>query len=471
MSGKETNQELRKRRKQRKNALALAARGAPSSKQKDSAKSNDDRSRKDGKRSRLPETILGSKHVKALEKVVGSLRDESAVHGNRQLFLDDVFIVYLLAYFNPVVRTLRTMEDLSLTSQAQKHLSIRKICKSTLSDFNKLVDPQRLQPIVDALRERLDRKLAGNPVKNGDLDSLLQQIVAVDGTFLPALAEVTWAVANSNNHGVVRFRARVDARINIDNWVPEAIVIPEPGESEADSAIRHLQPGKIYLYDRGYMSFALLKAHYDSSKEGDAKQPPSTKSHFVARYRTNPANSPQLTEVVDQALTDEDRQAGVISDRIGFFRSANARHSGLKEIPLREVRVPYEDNGQQKTLRLITNLMDVSASTIALLYQRRWQVELFFRWFKSVGNFAHLISHSPKGALTHLYVTIIGVMLMYLHTGYRPSKYMVALMGQVANGAATLEEIITILRERERRCELDRLSAAKRRAKKKAEGR
>ena len=68
--------------------------------------------------------------------------------------------------------------------------------------------------------------------------------------------------------------------------------------------------------------------------------------------------------------------------------------------------------------------------------------------------------------LTHLYVTIIAVLLMHLHTGYRPSKYMFALVGQVAMGAATLDEIMPILRERERQCELARQSAARRRAKK-----
>jgi len=51
----------------------------------------------------------------------------------------------------------------------------------------------------------------------------------------------------------------------------------------------------------------------------------------------------------------------------------------------------------------------------------------------------------------------------------RPSKYMFALLSQVAAGAATLDEIMPILRERERRKELGRASAARRRAKKEAE--
>ena len=60
-------------------------------------------------------------------------------------------------------------------------------------------------------------------------------------------------------------------------------------------------------------------------------------------------------------------------------------------------------------------------------------------------------------------------MLMYLHTGYRPSKYMFAMMAIVANGGDTLEGITPILRERERRCALARESQRKRNAKKRAE--
>ena len=408
-----------------------------------------------------PEKIIGVKYVRLLEKQLNQLRDETA-HGNQRLFLDDVFVAYLLAFFNPRVRSLRTIEDVSQTQQVQKHLSVRKICKSTLSDFNSLVDPERLVPIIQALRGQLSRKQARRPHADSDLNELLKQTVAVDGTFLPAVAKVAWSVANSNNHGATRHRARLDAHLNVSTWLPEAIVVPEPGQSESDSAIEHIQTGRIYVYDRGYSGFALLRAHYDDEFEA--------KSHFVVRYKSGGVNSPTLSDVVHRPLDEEDCVAGVVSDRVGHFTSENARRAGVSKILLREIIIPYDDNGEPKTLRLITNLLNVSASTIALLYKYRWQVELFFRWFKSIGNFGHLISHASEGVLTHLYVTIIAVLLMYLHTGYRPSKYMFAMLNQVAIGAATLDEIMPILRERERRTALDRASAARRRAKKKAEG-
>jgi hypothetical protein len=418
-----------------------------------------------------PEKLIGAKYVRLLEKQLRNLQAEQA-HGNRRLFLDDVFVAYLLAFFNPTIRSLRTIEDLSQTQQAQKLISLDKICKSTLSDFNQFVDPQRLVPIIQTLRGQLSRQQAGPVRAEHDLNELLKQTVAVDGTFLHAVAEVAWAVANSNNHGATRHRARLDAQINVSTWLPEAIVVPEPGESEADSAIKNILAGRIYLYDRGYSSFALLRAHYEptpaTTNRPSEAETLGVKSHFVVRYKQEGGNSPSLSDVVDRPLSEEDRAAGVSSDRVGYFASDSARREGIAQIPLREVIIPYEANGEPKTLRLITNLLDVSAQTIALLYQYRWQVELFFRWFKSIGHFGHLISHSSEGVLTHLYVTIIAVLLMYLHTGYRPSKYMFALLSQVAAGAATLDEIMPILRERERRKELDRASAARRRAKKKA---
>ena len=88
---------------------------------------------------------MGGKYVRLLERFLRELRSEEA-HGNRKLFLDDVFVAYLLAFFNPAIRSLRTIEDFSQTVQAQKHVRVPKICRSTLSDFNRLVDPERLAP-------------------------------------------------------------------------------------------------------------------------------------------------------------------------------------------------------------------------------------------------------------------------------------------------------------------------------------
>ena len=313
------------------------------------------------------------------------------------------------------------------------------------------------------------KKLNPKAKKNDrDLSSLVAQAVAVDGTFIPALSEVLWAVQNRNQHGTQKHRARIDVMLQVETWIPEAIVVPEPKQGEADSARQHIQPGKIYLYDRGYNKLKLIADHYDLKDVA-----PKVQAEFIIRLKKDIAGQKKssigFTTIEERTLTDEDRKAGVMSDCIVQLNSEKGRLLGLQNVTLREVIIEYEEKGETKTLSLLTNLLDVSADVIGQLYRYRWQVELFFRWMKSYSNFRHLISQTKDGMQLNLYVAIIGIMLMYLHTGFRPSKYMFAMMSMVATGGATLDDITPILRERERRCALDRESQRKRNARKRAE--
>jgi hypothetical protein len=406
-----------------------------------------------------PETVVGAKYLRLLDKEIQGLRDKQP-HGNRDLFLDDVFVLSLLAFHNPTLRSLRILEDFSQSTQAQRQLTVDRIPRSTLSDFHKLADPERLQPIIQALREQLVRKQVLRDNRDG-LAVMLKRVLAVDGTWMTAMTDVLWAVVARNQHAapVKKHRARIDFQVDVRTLIPDIIAIPDPGESESESAARHIQPGCIHVYDRGFSSFALIAAHYDRDPEAW-----TTKAEFVIRYKPAGGNSPELQGAVERPLTDADRAAGVVSDRTGTFRSSNPGRHVVPPVALREVVIETVENGQASTLRLITNLLDLSAATIGLVYRQRWQVELFFRWLKSVWNFRHLVSHNREGLLTQMYVTLVGVMLMYLHTGYRPSKYMLAMLSI----GAELDDILPILRERERQCEVARLSAARRWAAKQA---
>jgi hypothetical protein len=374
-------------------------------------------------------------------------------HGNRQLFLDDVFLAYLLAFFNPAIRSLRTIEDFSQTVQAQRHLSTSKICKTTLSDFNKLADPERLQPIIAALRGELQRKYG--PQRPADLEELLQQVLAVDGTFFTAAADIAWAVASRNQH-VDRHRARLDVHLDVHTWLPEVIAVPEPGEGEAQRAAGTVKPAAIHVYDRGFGSFELVTAHYE--QRGEEWRP---HAQFVLRAQQHQFMLRDDAEA--RALTAEDRERGIVSDRVGYLNGS--QHHPPPPFLVREI-VLVTPSGEE--VRLMTNLLDLSAAIIAAIYRHRWQIELFFRWLKCYANFDHLISHSRQGVLLNFYVVIVGVLLMYLHSGGRPSKYALILLGGVAHGGASLESILPILRERERQCEIARQGAARRRAKNKA---
>ncbi len=391
---------------------------------------------------RWPEKVVGGKYVRQLERLIAQLRPDDA-HGNRRLFLDDVFIAYLLAFFNPALRSLRTLEDFSQTEQAQRHLSVSKLCKSTLSDFNQLADPTRLRPILDHLRREVLKP--GRRLPPNTLEDLHRRVLATDGTFLKVAADVAWAFRRSGN----KSGTRLDFTIDAQTWLPEVVVVADKSQSEAANAETTISPGAIHLYDRGIFSFDLVRAHLTAPAD------------FVVRLREAGKRCPKFEGDAERELSETARAAGVVSDRLG--RLAGSQHRKSPDVVLREVVIVAPDD-PKKPVRLLTNLLDLDAEIIGLLYRNRWQIELFFRWLKCYAHFNHLISHVREGVLLSFYVAVVGATLMYLHTGQRPNKYLFTMMGLVANGSASWEEVLPILRERERRNQLERDRVARKRA-------
>jgi hypothetical protein len=405
-----------------------------------------------------PEPVQGAKYLRILHKHVLALRDKATpeAHGNRDLFLDDVVLAHLYAFFNPTIKSLRIIEDFSQTRQAKKHIKAPKIARSTLSDFHKVVDPTLLQPIITRLHDEA-RKKGCLP---GGLPETVMQLFAVDGSYFALAANVAWAVQHATNKGKKRASARLDVHLDVATWLPEIIDVHGADVSEADSAAQHIKPGAIHVYDRGILSYRLIQAQLDA------------KAFFVHRLCKPGSRTPKLEIIEERPLTDAQRNAGVIADHL--VRFTGSRNREAPDIVLRQVILtsPDETDGDIRLLTNLTNGADIAdetldAATVGLLYRYRWQVELFFRWLKVFAHFEHMISHSQKGVLLSFYVAVIGVLLICLFTNTRPSKYAYVMLGWVANGNATLEEIAPILAERHRQIAVEKAGQARRAAKKK----
>jgi hypothetical protein len=397
-----------------------------------------------------PETVVGGKYVRSLETLIRALRPEDA-HGNRILHLDDVLVCYLLAFFNPSIRSLRTVEDFSRTQQAQRFLAVDRIPKSTLSDFQRVADPTLLDPIVALLRDHAQRERAK---PHSGLPEVLGQVLAVDGSFFAVAADVAWAFkrrgGKSPKGGRPRKAARLDVHLDVASWLPEVISIAED-ESEAEHARRAIVPGAVHVYDRGIFSFDLIAAHFAAG------------ASFVHRIREPGPRTPRFVADEELPLSAADRAAGVLSDRLGHL--AGSEHCAPPPQRLREVVIasPGQPGDQ---VRVLTNLFDIPAHIVGLILRNRWQVELFFRWLKSCGRFRGIWCEERSGVLLQFYVALIAMLLMYLRTGVRPSKYALNLLGMVAAGTATWEEVQPIIADRARERERERARLARRRAEK-----
>ena len=93
-------------------------------------------------------------------------------------------------------------------------------------------------------------------------------------------------------------------------------------------------------------------------------------------------------------------------------------------------------------MRIATNLLDVPAEIIALIYLYRWTIEIFFRFFKHVLGCRHLLSHSQSGIEIQTYCAIIACLLISLCTGRKPTLRTYEMICFYFCGLASEEELL-----------------------------
>lgn len=376
---------------------------------------------------------------------------DDAAHGNQELDLPDTLRVLLSAFFNPVVRSLRLIEILSRKSAVTEHTSVKRVARSTMSDALGRFDPERLRPLIMHLRGQLPALKR----MDKDLECVTRQLIAADGSYFNLAGEVAWAMSfpRGRNSKDRQSRVRLNLQLDIDSFLPaDCDVSGADDGSEAAAFKRRLKSDAVYIIDRNFNHFGFLNAVLEKG------------SSFVLRMKSS-SHVESLEIGLTRPLTARDEELGVRSDRLvtlGTKTNNRARRTGPSPTQtLREVIVWDEKNQQE--IRLLTDLLDVPAYVVGLLYRLRWQIELFFRWLKVFAAMEHLINFSKNGVTIQFYAAVIACLLMYVNTGRRPSKYLLFEMQLIASGMSTLEEAAVTLAHLER----ERENAAVRAAKKK----
>jgi len=88
-----------------------------------------------------------------------------------------------------------------------------------------------------------------------------------------------------------------------------------------------------------------------------------------------------------------------------------------------------------------TNLLDLLAWVIALIYRYRWTIEVFFRFFKHVLGCRHLLSTKAEGIEIQTYMAIIACMLISLCAGRKPTLRTYEMICYYFIGWATKDEL------------------------------
>lgn len=354
---------------------------------------------------------------------VGCQRDQA---GNRQLHFDQYCVLMLLAMFSPIIDSLRALQRASELPKVQKRLGVKRVSLGSLSEAVAVFDPERLRAIVEEFAATVP-PLTSDP----RLADLQHAVTLVDGTILTALPRIAAAFWSGQPASRRNFAWRLHTHFEVLRGQPNKFTLTDPRNagpsSERQVLQQQLQPDRCYVLDRGLQSVPLFNAIA-------AKQ-----SSYVCRIQ----EKTKLEVLEEHPLSDAARQQHIVHDALVKLGDRQSPDHPVRVVTL-EITPHVKRSGHkgdagpanQGLLVIATNLLDVPAEIIALLFAYRWQIELFFRFFKCLLGCQHLFSHQRNGILIQTYCAVLACLVISLWTGRKPNKATYELLGWYYLGLA-----------------------------------
>ena len=211
-------------------------------------------------------------------------------------------------------------------------------------------------------------------------------VYALDSTTIDLCLSVFWWAEFRKHKGGIKLHTLYDVKTSIPSFLHVSTA------SVHDVNILDLIPyevGSYYVMDKGYIDFKRLhKLH-------------SQGSFFVTRAKDNTRFKRMYSNVVNKTT-------GVISDQIGKLENYYSK----KDYPDKLRRIKYFDVEHNKNLVFLTNNFDLLAIEIALLYKKRWEVEIFFKWMKQHLKIKSFWGTTLNAVKVQIYCAIIAYCLV-----------------------------------------------------------
>lgn len=212
----------------------------------------------------------------------------------------------------------------------------------------------------------------------------LGDLVAIDGSLIDACLTMLWADYRNGSN-----KAKIHLGFDINRSIPRKLFLTNGKGGERPFVNQILESGETGVLDRGYQhhgNFDLLQ------EEG---------KHFVCRIKGNTEKTCiEAFPVSPESIVFYD--ARVLLGQPGEKQTK-------KELRL----VGYVVDG--KTYWIATDRFDLTAEEIALIYQLRWEIEKFFKWWKRHLHVYHLISRSKHGLMVQILTGLITYLLLAIY--------------------------------------------------------
>jgi len=348
---------------------------------------------------------------RVLERVEGKFPPHPTFSDPRRLLdISQYLSLYLFGLFNPIVDSMRGL------CASTKLPSVQEICGrpvslGSFSEVQHVLDPALLEAVMQELVEEVRQ---GTPNAKE-----AERWRVVDSSVFDVVRRMGWAHFQTHE-GVPQSAIRLHVTYDLMMGVPSRAVVAKAKVGEQKIWQTQWEPGMGELGDRNYsLDYKLL----DRLDEAGG--------FFLVRLREKSFNFEVEEEL---PLSPEDRQANVTRQAWGRLGKERPRH---------RVRVIWIRMNSGELLALATNLSveRLPAHTAGVLYRKRWQVELFFRWIKCILKCRHFLAESERGVAIQLYLALIAALIIQLYTGSRPNKRTWEMLQWYSTGMAKPEEL------------------------------
>jgi hypothetical protein len=257
------------------------------------------------------------------------------------------------------------------------HMGIRgKVSRNTLAHANQVRDWRIYADFAQVLIGKA-RTLYANEDFGIELE---HAVYAFDATTIDlCLSLFPWAKFRQRK-GAIKLHTLLDLRGSIPT-----LVFVTHGKVHEVNLLDELtvEPGAIYILDRGYVDFTRLYKLCQSS------------AFFVIRAKKNLHFRRLYSQTVDKS---KGLQADQIIQLHGFY--------ARKDYPARLRRIRYFDAEKNKRLVLLTNNFILPGFTIAELFRCRWKIELFFKWIRQHLRIKAFYGTSENAVKTQIWIAI-----------------------------------------------------------------
>ena len=257
------------------------------------------------------------------------------------------------------------------------HCGIRgMVSRNTLANANEHRDWRIYADFAQVLINKA-RALYANEDFGMQLD---REVYALDSTTIDlCLSLFPWAKFRKHKAAV-----KVHTLMDLKGSIPTFIRITDGKVHDVNILDDlFLEPGAIYVMDRGYLDFARLFTFTQNL------------STFITRAKSN-------FDYRRLSYRPVDKTTGLRCDQTimlnGFYPS--------QDYPAVLRRIGYYDIETNKKFIFLTNNFTLDALIIAQLYKCRWRIEIFFKWIKQYLRIKTFFGTSINAVKTQIWIAI-----------------------------------------------------------------